>query len=67
MDIEEIIEMIIMKDIGEGQEKDSFQIIQEGMTQVVEVDLDQVQELVLIQIGLHVISVESMMILLKTV
>ena len=32
----------------------------EGMTEVLAVDLDKVQELVLIEIGLDVISVESM-------
>ena len=46
MDIEEIIEMIIMKEVGVGLEKDSFQIIPEGTTVVAVVGLDQVQELV---------------------
>ena len=56
MDIEEIIEMIIMKEVGVGLEKESFQIIPEGSKEVVAVDLDQAQELVLIGIGLDVIS-----------
>ena len=42
MDIEEVIEMVIMKEVGVGLEKDSFQIIPEGMTEVVVVGLDQV-------------------------
>ena len=67
MDIEEIIEVIIMNEVGVGPEKDSFQVISEGTTKVVAVGLDQVQELVLIEIGLDVISVESTIILLKTV
>ena len=67
VDIEEFIETIIMKEVGVGLEKESFQIIQEGMTEVVAVGLDQVQELVLIEIGLDAINVESMIILLKTV
>ena len=39
----------------------------EGMTVAVVVGLDQVQELVLIEIGLDAISVESTVILQKTV
>ena len=65
MDIDEIIETIIMKEVGVGQEKDSFQIMPKGMTEVVVavlVGLGQVQELVLIEIGLDVICVESMII-----
>ena len=57
MDIEEIIEVIIMKEVEVGLEKDSFQIMPERMTEVVVVGIDQVQELVLIEIGLDVISV----------
>ena len=56
-----------MKQVGVGLEKDSFQIMPEGTTEVVAVDLDHVQELVVTQMGLDVISVESMIILLKTV
>ena len=48
MDIEETIEKIIMKEVGVGLEKDGFQIMSEGMTEVVVVGLDQVLELVLI-------------------
>ena len=58
VDIEEIIETIIMKDIGVGLEIDGFQIIPEGTTEAVAVYLDQVQELALIGIGLDVIRVE---------
>ena len=58
--------MIIMKEVGVGLKKDSFQIMPEEMTEVVTVGLDQVQELVLIDIGLDVISVERTIILLKT-
>ena len=43
------------------------QIVSAGTTEVVVVGLDQVQEPVLIDIGLDVISVESMIILWKTV
>ena len=46
MDIEEIIEVIIMKEVGKGVENDGFQIMSEGMTEVVVVGLDEVQELV---------------------
>ena len=53
MDIEEIINMIIMKGVGVGLEKDDFQIIAAGMNAVVIVGLDQVQELVLIEIELE--------------
>ena len=63
MDIEEIIETIIMIEVGVGPEKDNFQIISEGMTGVVVVGVDQVQELVPIEIELDVISVENMIIL----
>ena len=65
MDIEEITEAIIMKKVGVGLERDSFQIMSEGMTEVAVVHLDQVQELVLVEIGLDVISVESTIILQK--
>ena len=66
MDIEETIEAIIMKEVGVGLGKDGFQIMSDGMTEVVE-GLDLVQELALIEIGLNVISVESMIILQKTI
>ena len=67
MDIEEIIEVIIISEVGVGLKQDSFQIMPEGMTEVVVVGRDQIQELVLIEIGLDVINVESMIILQKTV
>ena len=66
MDKEESIEVIIMKEVGVGLEKDSFLIMPEEMTEVV-VGLIKVQELGLIEIGLDVINVESMSILQKTV
>ena len=55
---------------GRGRSRsreNSFQIMPEGTTEVVVIGLDQVQELVLIEIGLEVISVGSIIILLKTV
>ena len=67
MDIGENIEMIITKEVGVGLEKDNIQIISEGTTEVVVVGLDQVQKLVLIEIGLDVISVQSVIILQRTV
>ena len=42
MDIEEIIEAIIMEEVGVRLERDSFQIMPEGMTEVLAVDLDPV-------------------------
>ena len=65
--MEEIIGTIIMKEVEVDLEKDSFQILSEGMAEVEAVDLDQVQELVLKEIGLDVICVESTIILQKTV
>ena len=67
MDIEEIIEMIIMKEVEVGLEKDSFQIMPEGMAEVVAINLDQVQELVLIEIGLDVRRVGNTIVMLKAV
>ena len=46
-----------MKEVEVGLEKDRFQIMPEGMTEVVAVHQDQVQELVLIEIGLDIINV----------
>ena len=57
MDIEEILEVIIMKQEGVGLVKDNFQIMPEGITKVEVEGLDQVKELVLIAIGLDVIRV----------
>ena len=51
MGIKEIVEMKIVKEVEVRLEKDSFQIMPEGKTEVVAVDLDQVQELVLMEIG----------------
>ena len=67
MDIEEIIGAIIMKEVRIGLKKGGCQIMSEGMTEVVVVALDQVQELALIETGLDAISVESTIILQKTV
>ena len=64
VDIEEIMETIIIKEVGGGLGKDSIQIIQEGMIEAV-VGLDPVQEPVPIEIG--AISVGKMIILLRTV
>ena len=57
--IEEIIEVIIIKEVGVSLEKDSFQIMPDGMTEVVVLGLDQVQDLVLTEIGLDVTSVRD--------
>ena len=65
-DIEEILELITMREVGVGLEKDNFQTVLKGTIEVVVVDLDQFQEQVLIEIGLDVISVESMIISQKT-
>ena len=46
MDTEDIIEMIIMKEVEVGPGKDNIQILTEGMIEVV-VGLDHVQELLL--------------------
>ena len=67
MDTEETIEMKIMKGVGVGSEKGSVQKVLEGMTEVVVVDQDQVQELVQTEIELDPLNVESMITLLKTV
>ena len=56
-----------MTEVGVDLEKYSIQKILEGMMEVVEVDLGQVQELVLIETGSDVINVENMITLLKTV
>ena len=60
MDIGEVIGVRIMKEVGVGLEKDNTKTIIEGMTEVLVVDLDQVQEQVLIEIESDAISVESM-------
>ena len=66
MDIEEFMEMIIMKEVGVGLAKDNVQIIPEGMIEVT-VSLDEVQDPVPIGIELDAISVGNMIILLRTV
>ena len=50
-DIEAIIETTTLKEVEVGLGKDSIQVILEGMTEIVIVGLDQVQELVLIETG----------------
>ena len=64
---EEIIETKIMKEIEVDLEKDSIHKILERITKAVVVDLDQVQEIGLIEIGSDVIDVENMIILQKAV
>ena len=66
VDIEEIIGMIIMKEVGVGLGKGNIQIIPEGMIEGV-VGVDQVQEPVPIEIELDAINVGNMIILLRTV
>ena len=64
MDIEEIIGMKVMKEVGVGLEKGPTQVTSEGMTGVVVIaGQDQDQEQVLIETELGVTSVESMIIL----
>ena len=58
--------MKIMREVGVGLEKGSIKKIQEGMTEVAVVDLDQVQEPVLTGMELDVINVENMITSLKT-
>ena len=65
VDIEETIEMIIMKEVGVGLGIDNIPII-EG-TKEATVGLDQVQEPVVIEIELDVINTGNMIILLKIV
>ena len=66
VDTEEIIEIIITKEVEVGLGRDNIQIIPEGMMEVV-VALDLVQELVPIEIELDAVDVENMIILLKIV
>ena len=70
MDIEETIEMKIMKEkeVGVGLEKGHTQVIVEGMTEATAtVGQGQYQKQVLIETGLGVISAESMITLQKIV
>ena len=66
MDTEEIIEMIIMKEVEVGLGIDSIPIILEGVIEII-VGLDQVQELVPIEIELDAINVGNMISLLRIV
>ena len=61
IDTQEIIEMIILKEVGIGLGTDNIQRISEGMLEVV-VGLDQVQELGLIKIELDAINVGNIII-----
>ena len=63
----ETIKIKIMREVGIDLEKVSIQNILEGMTEVVVVDLDHVQELVLVETGSDVINAENTITLLKTV
>ena len=65
--IEEVIEMITMREVVVDIEKGRFQKIIEGMTEVAVVDLDQIHKLVQTEVELDAISVENMIILQKTV
>ena len=67
VDIEEMTEMIIMREVGVGPEKDSIKERSEEMTEVVVVDQGQVQVLVLIETGTHVTGAENMIILPEAV
>ena len=52
VDIEVIIEMTTLEEVGVGLGKDNIQVILDRMTEAVAVGLDQVQEPVLTEIGL---------------
>ena len=64
IDIEGIIGMIIMREVGVHLRKDNIQIIAEGMIEAV-VGLVQVQEPVPIEIDLDAINVRNMIIFAK--
>ena len=66
VDIKEIIEMIIMKEVGGGLGKDNIQVIPEGMTEVI-VGLDHNQQPVPTETELDAINVGNMIMLLRTV
>ena len=66
VDTEEIIEMIIMKEVEVGPGIGSILIMLEGMIEVI-VDLDQVQELVPKENELDAINVGNMISLLRIV
>ena len=56
-----------MEEVEVGLGTDNIQVIFVGMTEVVVVGLDQIQEPVLIETELDAISVGNMIILLKTI
>ena len=67
MDIEGITDMTILEEVEVGLGTDNIQVILAGMTEVVVVGLDQVQDSVLIETELDALSVRNTIILLKTV
>ena len=67
MDIEEVIGMRIMIEVGVGLEEDNTETIIEVLTEAAVVDLDQVQEQVPLELESGAISVESMITSQKTV
>ena len=66
MDIEEIMEMIIMREVEVGLGIGNISIIIEGMIEAT-VGLDQVQEPVLLEIGLDALNAGGMIILVKSI
>ena len=66
VDIEEIIEMIIMKEVEVGPRIDNIPIISGRMIEVT-VGVDQIQELAQIEIEVDTINVEKVIILLRIV
>ena len=66
-DTKGIIEIKIMREVEVDSEKGSIQKILEEMTEVVVIDLDQVQELVQIETDSDAIYVGNKITLLKTV
>ena len=66
MDIEVTLYMKTLDEVDIGLEKDRIQVSLEDMIKTV-VDQDQVWDSILIEIGLDVLSVGSVIILLKTV
>ena len=59
--------MTILEGVEVGMGKNNIQVILGGMREVVAVGLDQVQEPLLIDIGLGVLNVGKIIILLRTV
>ena len=66
MDVEEIIELIIIKEVEVGLGIDNILIMIEGMIKAT-VGFNQVQGLILIEIGLDVLNTRNTFVLLKTV